>query len=82
MLSPFQTVSEARPSCVPMTSVHGADLRSSDVRLLSNGTYHVRVNSGGDYSRWKNPLITRWREDATRCNGGAFWRYRRPRNPP
>ena len=43
------------------------------VQLLSNGRYHVMVTSaGGGYSRWKDLAITRWREDATCDNWGAF----------
>ena len=41
--------------------------------MLSNGSYHVMVTSaGGGYSRWKNLAVTRWREDATCDNWGAF----------
>jgi len=44
-----------------------------EVQLLSNGRYHVMVTSaGGGYSRWKNLAVTRWREDATCDNWGAF----------
>ena len=44
-----------------------------EVHLLSNGRYHVMVtNAGGGYSMWKNLAMTRWREDATRDNAGAF----------
>ncbi|MFP5040939.1 GH36-type glycosyl hydrolase domain-containing protein [Parasediminibacterium sp. JCM 36343] len=44
-----------------------------EVQLLSNGRYHVMVtNAGGGYSRWKDIAITRWREDATKDNWGAF----------
>ncbi len=44
-----------------------------EVHLLSNGRYHVMVSqSGGGYSRWKDLSLTRWREDATRDNWGAF----------
>jgi len=44
-----------------------------EVQLLSNGRYHVMVtNAGGSYSRWKNLAITRWREDSTCDNWGAF----------
>ncbi len=44
-----------------------------EVQLLSNGRYHVMVtNAGGGYSRWKNIAITRWREDCTCDNWGAF----------
>jgi cellobiose phosphorylase len=44
-----------------------------EVQLLSNGRYHVMVtNAGGGYSRWKDLAVTRWREDATCDNWGAF----------
>jgi cyclic beta-1,2-glucan glucanotransferase len=43
------------------------------VQLLSNGSYHVMVtNAGGGYTRWKDLAVTRWREDTTRDNWGAF----------
>ena len=43
------------------------------VQLLSNGSYHVMVTSaGGGYSRWKNLALTRWRDDATCDDQGAF----------
>src|SRR5476649_1124678 len=44
-----------------------------EVQLLSNGNYHVMVTSaGGGYSRWKDLALTRWCEDATCDNWGAF----------
>ncbi|HUF21262.1 MAG TPA: hypothetical protein VMP00_10965 [Burkholderiales bacterium] len=43
------------------------------LQLLSNGRYHVMITSaGGGYSRWKDLAITRWREDTTCDNWGAF----------
>jgi cellobiose phosphorylase len=43
------------------------------VQLLSNGRYHAMItNAGGGYSRWKDIVVTRWREDSTRDNWGAF----------
>lgn len=43
------------------------------VQLLSNGRYHVMItNAGGGYSRWKDLAVTRWREDSTCDNWGAF----------
>jgi len=43
------------------------------VQLLSNGRYHVMItNAGGGYSRWKDIAVTRWLEDSTRDNWGAF----------
>jgi cyclic beta-1,2-glucan synthetase len=45
-----------------------------EVNLLSNeGRYRVMItNSGGGYSRWKDLAVTRWREDTTQDNWGAF----------
>ena len=45
-----------------------------EVNLLSNeGRYRVMItNSGGGYSRWKDIAVTRWREDTTQDNWGAF----------
>jgi cyclic beta-1,2-glucan synthetase len=44
-----------------------------EVHLLSNGRYHVVIsNAGGGYSRWKDLMLTRWREDATRDSCGTF----------
>lgn len=44
-----------------------------EVHLLSNSQYHVAVTSaGGGYSRWRDLIVTRWREDATRDNYGSF----------
>jgi cyclic beta-1,2-glucan synthetase len=44
-----------------------------EVQLLSNGRYHVMVtNSGAGSSRWKDLAITRWREDRTCDDWGAF----------
>ena len=44
-----------------------------EVQLLSNGRYHVMLsNAGGGYSQWKELALTRWREDGTCDNRGAF----------
>ncbi len=44
-----------------------------EVHLLSNGRYHVMAtHTGGGYSRWQDLAVTRWREDATADNWGAF----------
>jgi cyclic beta-1,2-glucan synthetase len=49
------------------------DTVSPQVQLLSNGRYHVMItNAGGGYSRWKDIAVTRWQEDATLDNAGAF----------
>ena len=50
------------------------DTTFPEVNLLSNeGRYRVMItNSGGGYSRWKDIAVTRWREDSTLDNWGAF----------
>ncbi|WP_085315555.1 GH36-type glycosyl hydrolase domain-containing protein [Derxia lacustris] len=41
--------------------------------LLSNGRYAVMLTAtGGGYSRWRDMAITRWREDPTCDDWGAF----------
>ncbi len=41
--------------------------------LMSNGRYSVMLTAaGGGYSRWGDIAVTRWREDATRDDWGAF----------
>jgi cellobiose phosphorylase len=49
------------------------DPRTPEVQLLSNGRYHVMITSaGGSRSRWNDLAVTRWQEDSTRDNWGAF----------
>jgi len=63
---PDQAESAVRVVASPSTAV-------PEVQLLSNGRYHVMVSSaGGGYSRWRDLAVTRWREDGTRDNWGAF----------
>ncbi len=58
---------------MPMRVLNRADTRTPEVQLLSNGRYNLMVsNSGGGSSRWKELALTRWREDGTRDNWGAF----------
>ncbi|WP_028571752.1 GH36-type glycosyl hydrolase domain-containing protein [Desulfonatronum lacustre] len=65
-MSAFLKEKPLRISMTPNTSI-------PEVQLLSNGTYHVMVtNAGGGYSRWKDLAVTRWREDGTCDNWGAF----------
>jgi cyclic beta-1,2-glucan synthetase len=41
--------------------------------LLSNGHYSVMLTAAGSgYTRWGETAITRWREDATRDDSGAY----------
>ncbi len=60
----------------PGTSIrvyHTPNTSSPQVQLLSNGRYHVVITqAGGGYSRWKDLMLTRWREDSTRDNWGIF----------
>ncbi len=57
----------------PVRVFSSPDTPVPEVQLLSNGRYHVMVtNSGGGYSRWNDMAVTRWREDGTRDNWGAF----------
>lgn len=47
--------------------------RHPEIKLLSNGHYHVMIsNAGGGYSRWNDLSISRWREDGTMDNWGTF----------
>ena len=58
---------------MPMRVIARADTRMPEVQLLSNGRYHVMItNAGGSSSRWKDLAVTRWREDGTCDNWGAF----------
>ncbi|MEX2163632.1 MAG: glucoamylase family protein [Sulfuricaulis sp.] len=70
-------LSDIRPTSgaaeTPIRVFDSPDTPTPQVQLLSNGRYHVMVtNAGGGYSQWKNLAVTRWREDATRDNGGIF----------
>src|SRR5450631_4040004 len=48
-----------------------------EVKLLSNGKYHVMVTAqGSGYSRWNGLAVTRWREDAALESGGTFFYLR------
>ena len=57
----------------PIRVFDSPDTAVPQVQLLSNGRYHVMVsNAGGGYSRWTDLAVTRWREDGTCDNWGAF----------
>jgi len=58
----------------PLRVFDTPDTPFPEVNLLSNeGRYRVMItNSGGGYSRWKDIAVTRWREDITQDNWGAF----------
>ena len=48
-----------------------ADASAPDVQLLSNGSYHVLVDSiGAGYSRWGEFPLTRWQPDPLGARGG------------
>jgi len=58
---------------MPLRVLTSSDTPIPELKLLSNGRYHVMVtNAGGGYSRWKDLAVTRWREDATCDNWGSF----------
>jgi cyclic beta-1,2-glucan synthetase len=47
--------------------------RVPEVHFLYNGRYQVMVtNSGGGFSRWRDLMLTRWREDSTSDSWGTF----------
>ncbi|HSD42064.1 MAG TPA: glucoamylase family protein [Burkholderiales bacterium] len=58
------------PAVRRLNSAHGA---TPEVHLLSNGRYAVMLTGAGSgYSRWGDLGITRWREDVTRDDWGAY----------
>jgi cellobiose phosphorylase len=57
----------------PVRVISHPNSPSPELQLLSNGRYHVMITSaGGGYSRWNDLAVTRWREDSTCDNWGAF----------
>jgi cyclic beta-1,2-glucan synthetase len=65
------TVRDLEPPAVRrLRSVHDA---TPEAHLLSNGRYAVMLTAAGSgYSRWGDSAITRWREDVTRDDWGAY----------
>jgi cyclic beta-1,2-glucan synthetase len=58
------------PTVRRVRSVHDA---TPEVHLLSNARYAVMLTGAGSgYSRWGDSAITRWREDVTRDDWGAY----------
>ena len=58
------------PAARRLRSAHDA---TPEVHLLSNGRYAVMLTGAGSgYSRWRDLGITRWREDVTRDDWGAY----------
>ncbi|HET7287741.1 MAG TPA: glucoamylase family protein, partial [Pyrinomonadaceae bacterium] len=50
-----------------------ADFSTPRTQLLSNGSYNVMITTAGSgYSQCEDNAVTRWREDVTRDNWGAF----------
>jgi cyclic beta-1,2-glucan synthetase len=50
-----------------------ADYSTPRTQLLSNGNYNVMITTAGSgYSQCEGDAVTRWREDVTRDNWGAF----------
>ena len=65
--------SDIDESAMPMRIISRHDTRVPEVQLLSNGRYNLMIsNSGGNSTRWKDLALTRWREDGTADNYGAF----------
>jgi len=63
----------ANTQIVPARVIDCPNSPTPQLQLLSNGRYHVMITSaGGGYSRWKHLAVTRWREDTTCDNWGAF----------
>ena len=70
-LSELRSTSVAAEQSIRVFS--SPDTPIPEVKLLSNGRYHVMVtNAGGGYSRWKDLAVTRWHEDSTCDNWGSF----------
>ena len=71
-------VTNVRPAAnnqeAPLRVFNTPDTPFPEVNLLSNeGRYRVMItNAGGGYSHWKDIAVTRWREDSTCDNWGAF----------
>jgi cyclic beta-1,2-glucan synthetase len=58
------------PAVRRFRSAHSA---TPEVHLLSNGRYAVMLTGAGSgYSHWRDLGITRWREDVTRDDWGAY----------
>ena len=58
------------PTSRRLRSAHSA---TPNVQLLSNSRYAVMLTGAGSgYSRWRDLAITRWCEDATRDDWGAY----------
>ena len=57
----------------PVRHLRSAHDSTPEAHLLSNGRYAVMLTAAGSgYSRWRDLGITRWREDATSDDWGAY----------
>ncbi|MBN1600971.1 MAG: hypothetical protein JW915_05135 [Chitinispirillaceae bacterium] len=76
--STLSSVTNIRPDTttqeMPLRVFDTPDTPYPEVNLLSNGDqYRVLITAaGGGYSHWRDIAVTRWREDRTRDNWGAF----------
>jgi cyclic beta-1,2-glucan synthetase len=53
--------------------LRSAQSATPEAHLLSNGRYAVMITAAGSgYSRWRDLAVTRWREDPTRDDWGAY----------
>lgn len=70
---PSNHVARRAPRPVAARRYNTPDLPAPRTHLLSNGTYSVMVTTAGaGYSKCGPVAVTRWREDTTRDNWGAF----------
>ncbi|MCC2958443.1 hypothetical protein LK542_22795 [Massilia sp. IC2-477] len=66
---------DAAPQAVPapgrVVDRAGAAAGAPELQLLSNGSYHVMVDSdGAGYSLWRDFVLTRWQPDPLGARGG------------
>ena len=67
-ISHIREISPIHPRC--FTTPHGPTPRT---HLMSNGQYAVMITAAGSgYSQWRDSVVTRWREDATRDAWGSY----------
>jgi cyclic beta-1,2-glucan synthetase len=61
------------PQLPAVRRLRTAHTATPEVHLLSNGRYAVMLTGAGSgYSRWRDVGVTRWREDTTRDDWGAY----------
>jgi cyclic beta-1,2-glucan synthetase len=75
---PRTEAARAAPSIIDVTQPAPRHIRSphtaaTETQMLSNGRYTVMLTAAGSgYSRWHDLAITRWLEDPTRDDWGAY----------